>query len=40
VSLAWYRTCSGIVSFFQFGTELTGFRTVWHSGISIYVHGY
>ncbi len=40
VSLVRYWTCSGIVSFFQSGTRLTGCRTVWHSGISIYVRGY
>jgi hypothetical protein len=40
VSLVQYRTCSGIVTFFQSGTGLTGCRTLWHSGISIYVHGY
>ncbi len=33
VSLVPYRTCSGIVSFFQSGTGLTGCRTVRHSGI-------
>jgi hypothetical protein len=38
VSLVWYRTCSGIVSFFQSGTGLTGCRTVRHSGISIYMN--
>ncbi len=35
-SLVRYRTCSGIVSFFQSGTGLTGCQTVWHSDISIY----
>jgi hypothetical protein len=38
VSLVQYRTCSGIVSFFQSGTGLTGCRTVQHSSISIYVN--
>jgi hypothetical protein len=38
VSLVWYRTCSGIVSFFQSGTILTGCWTVWHSGLSIYMY--
>ncbi len=38
VSLVRYRTCSGIVSFFQSGTGLTGCWTVWHSGISIYLN--
>ncbi len=33
VSLVHERTCSGIVSFFQSGTGLTGCRTVRHSGI-------
>jgi hypothetical protein len=37
VSLVRYRTCFGIVSFFQSGTGLTGCRTVRHSGISIYM---
>ncbi len=37
VNLVRYRTCSGIVSFFQSGTGLTGCRTVRHSGISIYM---
>jgi hypothetical protein len=36
VSLVRYRTCSGIVSFFQSGTELTGCWTVRHSGMSIF----
>ncbi len=36
VRLVRYRTCSGIVSFFQSDTGLTGCRTVRHSGISIY----
>ncbi len=40
VSLVRYWTCSGIVSFFQSNTGLTGRRMVRHSGISIYVHGY
>jgi hypothetical protein len=38
VSLVRFRTCSGIVSFFQSGTGLTGCQTVWHSGISIYMN--
>jgi hypothetical protein len=38
VSLVWYQTCSGIVSFFQSGIGLTGCRTVRHSGISIYMY--
>jgi hypothetical protein len=38
VSLVRYRTCSGIVSFFQSGTGLTGCQTVRHSGISIYMN--
>ncbi len=33
VSLVRYRTCSGIVSFFQSGTGLTGCRRVRHSSI-------
>jgi hypothetical protein len=36
VSLVCYRTCFGIVSFFQSGTGLTGCQTVRHSSISIY----
>jgi hypothetical protein len=35
VNIVRYRTCSGIVSFFQSGTGLTGRRTVRHSGITI-----
>jgi hypothetical protein len=38
VRLVRYRTCSGIVSFFQSGTGLTGCRTVRHSGISKYLY--
>jgi hypothetical protein len=38
VSLVQYRTCSGIVSFFQSGTALNGCRTVRHSGISKYMY--
>jgi hypothetical protein len=33
-----YQTCSGIVSFLQSGTELTGCRTVRRSRISIHGH--
>ncbi len=38
VFLVRYRTYSGIVSFFQSGTGLTGCQTVRHSGISKYVY--
>jgi hypothetical protein len=40
VSLVRYRTRSGIVSFFQFGTGLTGCRTVRHSGIYTHEHAH
>jgi hypothetical protein len=38
VSLVRYLTCSGIVSFFQSSTGMTGCRTVRHSGISTYMY--
>ncbi len=38
VTLIRYRTCSGIVSFFQSGTGLTGCQTTRHSGISTYMY--
>jgi hypothetical protein len=38
VRLVRYWTCSGIVSFFQSDTVLTGCHTVWQSGISIHMY--
>ncbi len=38
--LVWYRTCSGIVSFFHSGIGLTGCRTVQHNCIYIYTYTY
>jgi hypothetical protein len=38
VTLVWYRTCSGIVSFFQSSTGLTGCQTIRH--FYIYVPGH
>jgi hypothetical protein len=42
VSFVRYQTNYGIVSFFQSGAGLTGCRTVWHTGIAlyIYIHGH
>jgi hypothetical protein len=40
VSLVRYRTCSGIVSFFQSGTGLFGCRTVRHSDIYTHEHAH
>jgi hypothetical protein len=38
VSLFQYQACYCIVSLFHSGTGLTGYQTVWHSGISIYMY--
>ncbi len=40
LGLVWYRTCSGIVSFFYSGTGLFGCRTVGHSNIYTHEHAH